>query len=80
MLISRIVRSFFVEAQIIAAVEYVRSTEDISEKGVMETHSNVDQIKLSGRSGWRGWQGGVMGDVPVAADAGVRPAIHVATD
>jgi guanine nucleotide-binding protein subunit alpha len=48
-LISRLARSFFAEAQRIAAEDYVPSIEDIghaSEKGVMETHVNVDQLSI----------------------------------
>lgn len=48
-LISRITRSFFAEAQRISAEDYVPSIEDIghaSEKGVMETHFNVDQLSI----------------------------------
>lgn len=40
---------FFAEAQRIAAEDYVPSIEDIghaSEKGVMETHVNVDQLSI----------------------------------
>jgi guanine nucleotide-binding protein subunit alpha len=48
-LIAHITCSFFAEAQRIAAEDYVPSIEDIghsSEKGIMETLFNVDQLSI----------------------------------
>jgi len=46
---SHIIRSFFAEAQRIAAEDYVPSIQDIghaSEKGIMETQFNADQLSI----------------------------------
>jgi G-protein alpha subunit len=48
-LIAHITCSFFAEAQRVAAEDYVPSIEDIghaSEKGIMETHFNIDQLSI----------------------------------
>jgi hypothetical protein len=44
-LISRLTRSFFVEAQKIAAEDYIPSI-DVPPKGVVETRFNVDQLSI----------------------------------
>ena len=65
MLISRLTRSFFTEAQKIAAEDclFIRGA---SEKGVVETHLNVDQLLIR-TSHVYGQQPGLLhgGDLPI---------------